>query len=45
MKQLDFSASTPYDCQKNYNVLKSVINKLKLPLVHSFYSRIIDLEY
>lgn len=33
MKALDFTASTPYDCQKNYNVLKSVINKLKLPIV------------
>lgn len=36
MKALDFTASTPYDCQKNYNVLKSVINKLKLPIVSRF---------
>ena len=32
MKQLDFSASTYYECQKNYGVLRTVFSKLKIPI-------------
>ena len=39
MKQLDFSASTPYDCQKNYNVLKSVINKKHLKEIYDRHTK------
>lgn len=36
MKQLDFSASTYYECQKNYGVLRTVFSKLKIPIVSLF---------
>lgn len=33
MKMVDFSAETPYACQKNYKIFQAAVNKLNLPIV------------
>lgn len=33
MKNLNFSASTPYECQKNYRILRKAFEKLSIPIV------------
>lgn len=32
MKNLNFSASTPYECQKNYRILRKAFEKLSIPI-------------
>ena len=32
MKMVDFSAETPYACQKNYKIFQAAVNKLNLPI-------------
>lgn len=34
MKNLNFSASSPYECQKNYRILRKAFDKLSIPIVH-----------
>ena len=33
MKNLNFSASSPYECQKNYRILRKAFDKLSIPIV------------